>query len=93
MTAVIPEAVEYPAYNLRNLTEVPVLFYATCLGLFALDRVDAAHLGLAWAFVGFRVLHSLVHCTMNNVMTRFTLYVLSSIALWAMVVRFAWSVL
>lgn len=89
VTAALSEAVQYPAYNLRNLSELPILFYAVCLALFALNQVDMLYLELAWAFVGFRTLHSLVHCTVNIVKVRFAFYLLASLALWTMIVRFA----
>lgn len=92
LTAALPESVQYPAYNLRNLSELPILFYALCLALFVTNAVDMTYVELAWAFVGLRTLHSLVHCTVNIVKIRFTFYLLASFALWAMVVRFALSV-
>jgi hypothetical protein len=36
---------------------------------------------LAWGYVGFRVLHSLVQCTVNVVAYRFTLFFLASVCL------------
>jgi hypothetical protein len=87
MAALIPEAVERPANNLRNLFELPVLFYALCLLLTHMGWAQALDVQLAWAFVGLRALHSLVHCTINYVNARFAFYVLSSLALWAMLAR------
>jgi hypothetical protein len=87
MSALIPEAVERPANNLRNLLELPVLFYALCLLLTHMGWAQALDVQLAWAFVGLRALHSLVHCTVNYVNARFAFYVLSSLALWAMLAR------
>jgi len=87
MAALIPEAVERPANNLRNLFELPVLFYALCLLSLQMGWAQALDVQLAWAFVGLRALHSLVHCTVNHVNTRFAVYALSSIALWVMLVR------
>jgi hypothetical protein len=46
-------------------------------------------LGAAWVFVAFRALHSAVHCTINIVMLRFYLYLVSTLAVWFMVVRAA----
>jgi hypothetical protein len=92
VSATLPESVQYPAYNLRNLVELPVLFYAVCLALYISNGVDMLHVQLAWAFVAMRALHSLVHCTVNIVKLRFTFYFLASLALWTMVVRFALSV-
>lgn len=92
VTLALPESVQYAAYNLRNLSELPILFYAVCLALFALNRVDMTYIELAWAFAGFRALHSLVHCTINLVKLRFAFYLFASIALWTMIVRLALSV-
>ena len=79
--------VSYPAFNLQNLFELPVIFYALCLYLFVIGSVDSLYLGLAWWFVGFRTLHSIVHCTFNHVMLRFSVYMLASAALWVMFIR------
>jgi hypothetical protein len=87
MAALIPEAVERPANNLRNLFEMPVLFYALCLLLVQQGWAQALDVQLAWAFVGLRALHSLVHCTINVVNARFAFYALSSIALWVLLAR------
>lgn len=85
----LPEDAAYPANNLKNLFELPVLFYALCLMLFATGEVDAIYVAAAWGFLGFRVLHSLIHCTINRVMARFLCYLASSVLLWLMVVRAA----
>ena len=39
--------------------------------------------------VAFRAIHSLVHCTYNRVMHRFSAYLVAALALWAMWVRLA----
>lgn len=84
-----PAAVSNPSDNLKNLFELPVLFYALVLFLHATERADAVDLAAAWVFVGFRVLHSAVHCTFNRVMLRFYLYAIASLALWFMLARSA----
>jgi hypothetical protein len=84
-----PPAVSNPSDNLENLFEIPVLFYALALYLFVTNQVDAAYLGAAWIFVGFRVLHSAVHCTVNLVMLRFNLYLVSTLAVWFIAIRAA----
>jgi len=83
----LPEAVNYPAYNLKNLFELPVLFYALCLMLHVTGNVDSVYLAAAWGFVAFRALHSLIHCTINRVMARFVCYLISSLLLWLMLAR------
>lgn len=88
-----PPGVANPSDNLKNLLELPTIFYAVVLYLFATEQVDEVYLGAAWVFFGFRVLHSVVHCTFNLVPLRFCLYAISALALWLMVLRIAWRVL
>ena len=85
----LPERINFPSYNLKNLFEVPVIFYALCMVLSLSQLTDALFIMLAWIYVGLRVVHSLIHCTVNHVASRFTVYILSSLVLWVMVVRTA----
>ena len=73
-----PPAVSNPSDNFKNLFEMPVLFYALALCLFATSQVDVIYVAASWVFVVFRVLHSAVHCTVNIVMLRFYLHLISS---------------
>jgi hypothetical protein len=82
-----PPAVSNPSDNLKNLFEIPVLFYALALYLFATSQVDAAYVSAAWVFVVFRAFHSAVHCTFNLVMLRFSLYLVATLAVWFMLLR------
>src|SRR5215213_63952 len=84
-----PAAVSNPSDNLKNLFEIPVLFYALALYLFVTDQVDAIYVTAAWIFVAFRALHSAVHCTFNLVMLRFYLYLIPTLAVWFMIARAA----
>lgn len=77
-----PPAVSNPSDNFKNLFEIPVLFYVLALYLFVTSQVDATYLIAAWVFVAFRALHSAVHCTINIVMLRFYLYLISTLAVW-----------
>lgn len=83
----LPQAVNYPAYNLKNLFELPVLFYGLCLFLYVTGRVDMTYVIAAWLFLAFRILHSFVHCTSNIVMLRFYLYAAAALTLWFMLGR------
>jgi hypothetical protein len=82
-----PPRVSNPSDNLKNLFELPTLFYAVVLYLYGTQQVDRAYLVAAWAFFAFRILHSCVHCTFNQVPLRFALYVVSSLALWFLILR------
>ncbi|MCP5089965.1 MAG: hypothetical protein GY949_03480 [Gammaproteobacteria bacterium] len=83
----LPENVNYPANNFKNLFELPVLFHGLCLYLYVTASVDTAYLVAAWLFFAFRVAHSVVHCTANIVMLRFYLYAAAALALWFMLGR------
>lgn len=84
-----PPSISNPSDNLKNLFEMPILFYALVLYLFLTKQVDIVYVLAAWGFVLFRTIHSAVHCTFNRVMLRFHLYLYSSIALWFMAGRAA----
>ena len=86
-----PPGVSNPSDNLKNLFEIPVIFYALALYLFVTATVDATYVGAAWVFVIFRILHSAVHCTFNLVMLRFYLYLVSTVAVWFMLARAAFA--
>ena len=93
LNAQLPASINNSSNNLKNLFELPVVFYVLCAFLLLSKKVDEVFLYSAWAFVGLRAIHSLIHCTVNIVNFRFTAYFLSSLILWFMVVRLAWSVL
>jgi hypothetical protein len=82
-----PPGVSNPSDNLKNLFELPTIFYAVVLYLYVTQQVDEAYVTAAWVFFAFRVLHSVVHCTFNFIPLRFLLYAVSAGALWFMVGR------
>ena len=87
LARISPAAVSNPSDNLKNLFEIPVLFYALVLYLFVTRQVDGVYVTAGWVFVAFRALHSAVHCTINIVMVRFYLYLIASLAVWFMLAR------
>ena len=84
---IAPQSVMTPSDNLRNLFEVPVMFYAMIGYLYTTRSVDATYLWAAWTFVVFRFIHSAIHCTTNVIMPRFIIYAVSSLTMWFMIVR------
>ncbi len=70
-----------PADNLKNLFEMPILFYAGALLSMVLMIQDPFLVQLAWAYVALRYVHSIVHCTYNKVMHRFSAYAVSCLLL------------
>jgi hypothetical protein len=83
----LSDEVNYSANNLKNLFEVPILFYALCLYLFVSGNVDTTYVVGAWLFFLFRTLHSIIHCTTNIVIRRFYCYAASTIVLWLILGR------
>jgi hypothetical protein len=76
------------ADNFKNLFEMPVLFYVFWLTIFVTQSATSVLVGCAWLYVLLRVAHSVIHCTYNNVLHRFTVYATSSLllfGLWFMV--------
>ena len=51
LAAISSPQVSNPSDNLKNLFEIPVLFYALALLLYVTDSVDAVHVASAWTFV------------------------------------------
>ena len=69
------------ADNLKNLFEMPILFYTGVLLSMVLMIQDAFLVQLAWGYVALRYVHSIVHCSYNRVMHRFTAYAASCLLL------------
>ena len=84
--AALPAEVQWKADNYNHLMEQPTIFYATVFLLVLIGEGSGLNVVLAWAYVGLRIAHSLVQATINKVMVRFTLFVLSSIILTMMAV-------
>lgn len=85
-----PEHVVKVGNNLRNLTEFPQLFYVVALLIMMTGSVDETFFWLAWAYVAFRVLHSVVHMSFNKVKPRFAMFIISQLVLIVMWVKLAW---
>ena len=77
----MPTAVAVPNRVFRNLLEVPVLFYVLCLVAYVTRSVSTDIVVLAWAYVGLRVVHSLIYLSYNRVMHRFVVFALSNVVL------------
>ena len=72
MAAAMPDT--RAADNFRNLFELPVLFFAAAIVVYAASLATVAHVTLAWAFVATRVAHSAIHCGYNRVTHRFVAF-------------------
>jgi len=88
----LPPRVRWKADNYNHLMEQPTLFYATVLTLALLEQGDAMTVGLAWAYVGLRVLHSLIQALVNVIIVRFTVFMIASAVLVVLALRAAMTV-
>ncbi|NJN53255.1 MAG: hypothetical protein HC809_17340 [Gammaproteobacteria bacterium] len=79
--------------NLRNQFELPVLFYALCGVLWALDAVSVVALVAAWLFVASRLVHVWIHCTSNYVPNRRRAFTVGWWILVAMTLLAGWELL
>jgi hypothetical protein len=85
----LPPQVQWKAHNYNHLHEAPTVFYAVAIVLAIAGQGDGLNAWLGWAYVGLRVIHSLVQATVNKVTLRFALFVLSSLVLTALIVHAA----
>lgn len=89
----LPAKIQWKADNYNHLLEQPTIFYATAFLLALVGGGDGINLSLAWFYVGGRIIHSIVQATINKVMLRFTLFLLTSIALLIMAINAAMIIL
>ena len=88
-TLALPAEVMWVSDNYNHLMEQPTIFYAAAFAAQIAGQADAVNIGLAWTYVGLRVVHSLIQCTVNIVTLRFAVFTLSTIALAALALRTA----
>jgi hypothetical protein len=93
LEGVLPDRINWKAHNYAHLMEQPTLFYATVIILGVSGQGDGLNLQLAWAYVVLRIVHSIVQATWNRVAVRFTLFCLATVALLALALRAAMSLL
>ena len=89
LDGVIDDRVQWKSHNYNHLMEQPTLFYAIAITLALVDMGGGINYWLAWGYVGFRVLHSLVQATINRLSIRTPLFVLASLCLIALTVHAA----
>jgi len=84
---VLPSSARRVADNYNHLLEQPTIFYALVFLIVLAGHSDALYIDLAWAYVGLRVVHTLIQCTVNIVNLRFLVFALSTIVLMVMAGR------
>lgn len=89
LDALLPPRVQWKAYNYNHLHEAPTVFYAVALVLALVGQGDGISALLAWLYVLLRIVHSLIQATINRVMWRFAVFILSSLVLIGLILRAA----
>ena len=83
----LPDTARQVADNYNHLMEQPTIFYALAFYVVLAGHTDTLNMDLAWAYVGLRILHSLIQCTVNIVNLRFVVFALSTLMLMAIAAR------
>ena len=89
LDGIIPDEANWPAHNYAHLMEQPTIFYAIVIALILMGFDHPINVYLAWAYVGLRVVHSLIQATVNIVIYRFLIFTLSSLCLIGLTVHAA----
>ena len=83
----LPASARQVADNYNHLMEQPTIFSALAFFVVLAGHDGGLAVTLAWAYVGLRVVHSLIQNTVNRVMLRFLVFSISTIVLIVWVVR------
>ena len=89
LEGVLPDEVNWKGHNYQHLMEQPTIFYAIVFALILLGMDQPINCWLAWGYVVLRILHSLVQATVNIVLYRLSLFLLSSLCLIGLTVHAA----
>jgi hypothetical protein len=87
--AQFPAEARWQADNYNNLMEQPTLFYAVMLTLALLGAANQLNVTLAWLYVALRIVHSLVHASVNVVTLRFGVFMAATTVLLVLTLRAA----
>ena len=82
-----PDWAQWKAHNYIHLMEQPTIVYAIVIVLALMGMDQPINQYLAWGYVLFRILHSLIQCTSNIVRFRFPLFALASLCLLGLTVH------
>ncbi|WP_206485519.1 MAPEG family protein [Thalassotalea sp. G2M2-11] len=83
----LPEEVNRVSNNYNHLFEQPTLFYVVVLSIATLGHVDSVYVICAWAYAIIRIAHSIIQITIDKVIVRFMLFILSWLVLATMIIR------
>src|SRR3546814_14331493 len=80
---ILPAEVQWKAHNYNHLMEQPTVFYAVAIALAVGGIGGGLNAQIAWAYVGLRILHSLIQATGDRVMGRLGIFSLARLPLCA----------
>ena len=90
LDGVIEDRAQWKSHNYNHLMEQPTLFYAVAISLALLGGGDAwINVLLAWGYVVFRIIHSVIQATVNVVRWRFLVFAAASLCLLGLTVHAA----
>lgn len=92
-SAQVPPDVALPNRIFMNLMEVPVLFYVTVVMAHLGQLVNEVTVGLAWAYVALRLVHSGIYFTYNHVGHRALVFGTSNVVVSVMICYVAYHLL
>lgn len=87
----LPASARVVADNYNHLHEQPVIFYALAFYSHLVGVADELNIWLAWGYVGFRIIHSLVQIIVKKVTLRFGVFVIGTLVLMVIALRNLWA--
>ena len=76
-----PKLAQNASDNYTNQYEMPVLFFVVGILLYLTNSVTPLAIGLAWFYVATRIIHALIHVSVNIIPYRFLAFVIGGLAL------------
>ena len=78
---------QWKSHNYNHLMEQPTIFYAIVITMALMGMDEPINVWLAWGYVAFRVIHSLIQGTVNIVRFRLPLFMLATLCLLGLTVH------
>lgn len=83
----MPTKVNWVSHNYTHLMEQPTIFYAVIVLLAVAGDTSGVNIGLAWTYVGLRIVHSLWQVCSNVILVRVVLFASSTFCLFGLAVN------
>lgn len=93
LEGLLPARLSWISHNYTHLMEQPTIFYPTIMILVLAGADGPINVALAWAYVGLRVIHSLVQALWNRLVVRFALFFAATGALTLLALNALWALI